>query len=184
MTDAEIRDAVIRELSWDSRVDETAVGVAVADRVVTLMGQVGSAAARIAAQEAAHRVCGVLDVVNDLVVKVPFGLSLTDTDLAHAVRHALEWDVDVPDTRIRSTVRDAWVTLEGSVDTLREREDAERAVRRLAGVRGVENKVEVTAIAIAPEGVREAIEAALARQALRAAGQIAITVHGGIVGLS
>lgn len=184
MTDVEIRDAVIRELSWDSRVDETAVGVTVAERVVTLTGQVGSEAARIAAQEAAHRVHGVLDVANDIVVKVPFGFSHTDTDLASAVRHALEWDVDVPDTRVRSTVRDAWVTLEGSVDTLRERGDAERAVRRLAGVRGVENTIEVTAIAVAPERLREGIEAALARQAFREARQIAVTVHEGVVSLS
>lgn len=184
MTDVEIRDAVLREIAWDSRVDEAAVGVTVADRIVTLAGHVRSEAEKVAAQEAAHRVHGVLDVANDLIVTVPFEFSHTDTDLARAVRHALEWDVDVPDTRIRSTVGDAWVTLEGSVDTLREREDAERAVRRLAGVRGIENKLEVTAAAIAPDRIREAIEAAFTRQASREARQIKVAVSDGVVTLS
>jgi osmotically-inducible protein OsmY len=184
MTDAEIRDAVLRELAWESRVDEATVGVTVADRIVTLTGTVRSEAERIAAQEAAHRVRGVLDVANDIVVKVPFGFSHTDADLARAVRHALEWDVDVPDNRIRSTVRDAWVTLEGTVDTLRERADAECAVRRLAGVRGVDDKMVISATQIAPERVREAIEAALARQASREAHAIDVRLADGIVTLS
>jgi osmotically-inducible protein OsmY len=184
MTDAEIRDAVLRELAWDSRVDEAAVGVTVQDRIVTLSGYVRSDAEKMAAQEAAHHVRGVLDVANDIIVKVPFGLGHTDTDLAGAVRHALEWDVDVPDTRIRSTVYDGWVTLEGDVDRLRQREDAERAVRRLSGVRGIENKIVVVVPAIAPERIREAIEAALARQASREARRIDVSVSDGVVTLS
>ncbi len=184
MTRAEIRDAVLRELAWDSRVDEAAVGVTVEDRTVTLTGRVGSAAEKIASQEAAHRVRGVLDVANDIVVKVPFGFSHTDTDLARAVRHALEWDVDVPDTRIHSTVYDARVTLEGSVDSLREREDAERVVRRLSGVRDIENRIVVAAAPVAPERVRQAIEAALARQATRDARHIGVTLSDGVVTLS
>jgi osmotically-inducible protein OsmY len=184
MTDTDIRDAVLRELAWDSRVDEAAVGVTVADRIVALTGYVRSDAEKVAAQEAAHRVHGVLDVANDLVVKVPFGFSRTDADIARAVRHALEWDVDVADSRIRSTVADAWITLEGTVDTLREREDAERTVRRLCGVRGIENRIAVVAPAIAPEHVREAIEAALERQASREARRIDVAVNESVVTLS
>lgn len=184
MTDAEIRDAVLRELAWDSRVDEASVGVTVQDRVVTLSGHVRSDAEKTAAQEAAHHVRGVLDVANDIVVKVPFGFGHTDGDLARAVRHALEWDVDVPDTRIRSTVADGWVTLEGDVDSVRQREDAEHAVRRLSGVRGIANEIVVVAPAIAPERVREAIEAALARQAAREARHLDVSVSDGVVTLS
>src|SRR5688572_4261876 len=94
-------------------------------------------AKREAAQEAAHRVAGVLDVANDVVVRGSGGSERSDTDLAFAVRSALEWDVMVPDVRIRSTVSNGHVTLEGDVDYWHEREDAARAVRNLSGVRGV-----------------------------------------------
>ena len=114
-TDTQIHHDVIEELKWDSRVDETEVGVQVAAGVVTLTGTVTSWAKRVAAQEAARRVIGVLDVANDLKVKAAGGLSRTDTEIAQAVRQALEWDVFVPNEKITSTVTDGWVTLEGPV---------------------------------------------------------------------
>jgi len=143
MTDLEIRNAVLRELAWDGRVDETAIAVTVRDRVVTLSGTARNDAEKIAAQAAAHRVSGVLDVANDIVVKVPFAIGHGDPDIASAVRHALESDVHVPDARIRSTVSDGWVQLDGDVDSEFERDAAERAVCRLSGVRGVRNRIVV-----------------------------------------
>jgi osmotically-inducible protein OsmY len=60
-TNPEIQQAVLHfELKWDTRVEETDVGVEVDAGVVTLTGTVGSWAMRMAAQEAAHRVAGVL----------------------------------------------------------------------------------------------------------------------------
>ena len=67
-TDSEIQQGVLRELKWDTRVEETEVGVGVNRGVVTLTGTVSSWAKKMAAQEAAHRVAGVLDVANDIQV--------------------------------------------------------------------------------------------------------------------
>jgi osmotically-inducible protein OsmY len=67
-TDSEIQQAVLRELKWDTRVEATDIGVEVDGGVVTLTGAVSSWAKRIAAQEAAHRVVGVLYVGNDVHV--------------------------------------------------------------------------------------------------------------------
>ena len=46
-TDAEIQQDVIRELKWDPRVEETEVGVQVANGIVTLTGTVSSLANRM-----------------------------------------------------------------------------------------------------------------------------------------
>jgi osmotically-inducible protein OsmY len=143
-SDTQIHHDVLEELKWDSRVDETEVGVQVAGGVVTLTGTVTSWAKRVAAQEAARRVIGVLDVANDIAVKVPGGFMRSDTEIAQAVRQALEWDVFVPNERITSTVTDGWVTLEGPVERGSQRDDAERAVRNLTGVKMVVNKITVT----------------------------------------
>lgn len=183
-TDSEIQQAVLRELKWDTRVDETDVGVEVDAGVVTLTGTVSSFAKRMAAHEAAHRVDGVLDVANDVQVKLPGSAGRTDTDIARAVRHALEWDVFVPDTRIRSTVSDGWVTLEGQVDYWNQRADAARAIRNLAGVRGVSNEIEIQPPKVIPYDVRKAIEGALERQAKREAQRINLDVRDGRVSLS
>jgi osmotically-inducible protein OsmY len=183
-TDTQIHHDVIEELKWDSRVDETEVGVQVAAGVVTLTGTVTSWAKRVAAQEAARRVIGVLDVANDLKVKAAGGLSRTDTEIAQAVRQALEWDVFVPNEKIASTVTDGWVTLEGPVERSTQREAAERAVRNLMGVKMVVNKITVTQPKAVIGDVRKAIEQALERRAEREARQIAVDVRDGTVTLT
>jgi len=98
--DVEIKQAVLRELAWDTRVQETEGGVEVDNGVVTLVGRVDSDAKKLAAQEAAHHVSGVSDVVNDLQVNVPEQEAHSDTDLAHRVRQTLVWDVMVPIPRL------------------------------------------------------------------------------------
>jgi hypothetical protein len=152
--------------------------------LVTLTGTVSSYAKRMAAQEAAHRVAGVLDVVNDIQVHLQGSLARTDTDIAQAVRHALEWDVVVPDTEIRSTVSDGWVTLDGEVGTWHERDSAERAVRNLAGVRGVNNRIKVNLPYVKTETIRDEIEEALERRADRHAKNIQIEIRDGVVKLT
>jgi len=183
-TDTQIHHDVIEELKWDSRVDETEVGVQVAAGVVTLTGTVTSWAKRVAAQEAARRVIGVLDVANDLKVKAAGGFSRTDTEIAQAVRQALEWDVFVPNEKITSTVTDGWVTLGGPVERSSQREAAERAVRNLMGVKMVVNKITVTQPKVVTGDVRKAIEQALERRAEREARQIGVDVRDGTVTLT
>jgi osmotically-inducible protein OsmY len=183
--DSEIQQAVIQELTWDPRVDETEVGVQVSNGVVTLTGNVGSWGRRWAAQEAAHRVAGVLDVANDVRVTRDGAVRRTDSQIAQAVRHALEWDVFVPEQRIRSTVSDGHVTLEGDVDYNTQREDAAKAIRNLIGVRGVSNLISVRPPQdLNRSDVRQAIEDALHRRAHREAMHIDVDVVDGKVTLS
>lgn len=183
-SDSQIQKDVLEELKWDTRVEETEVGVEVDQGIVTLTGTVSSYIKKLAAQEAAHRVLGVLDVANDIQVKVPGGQTLTDTEVAQAVRRALEWDVLVPDKRIRSTVTNGRVTLEGTVDLLREREDAEDTVGRLTGVHGVINRITVTAPKVQAEDIRKKVEDALKRRAEREAERIEVAVKEGTVTVS
>lgn len=175
-TDSQVQQDVLRELKWDTRVEASEIGVAVQQGIVSLAGTVDSYAKKLAAQDAAHRVFGVLDVANDIEVQIPGRIARTDADIAKAVRAALEWDVWVPEKRIKSTVSNGWVTLEGDVDMLRERGDAERAIRRLEGVRGVTNKIEAKPAKVKPEQVLEAIEEALERRAEREAHRIKVEV--------
>lgn len=181
--DAQLQREVLSELRWDTRIGGNDIGVAVTDGVVTLTGTNTNYAKKLAAQAAAHRVNGVLDVANDIEVKLSDDESRTDTEIARALRSALEWDVLVPDQNIESTVSHGWVTLAGSVNSLRQRDDAERAVWHLAGVRGVYNQITVGAAKADPAELRTDIEGALERRADRAAERIRVEVSDGTVNL-
>ena len=183
-SDDHVRRDVVAELAWDSRLSGAPVTVAVDDGIVTLTGVVECYAKKYAADEAAHRIAGVQDVANDLEVRVPYADVRSDTDIARAVRHALEWDVMVPDERIQSTVSDGFVTLDGTVDLLRQREDAAAAVRQLTGVRGVANRIRVAPPTITADDVEHTIQEVLARRAHREASGIEVTVRDGVVSLA
>src|SRR5229473_6185475 len=142
-SDEQIQKDVLAELKWDARLQPNEIGVAVNDGIVTLMGWVDSYTKRWAAEEAAHRVRGVLAVANDIEVRLPISAERTDADIAAAAVRALEWDALVPVDKIDITVSKGWVTLRGDVEWQFQKEDAERVVRRLAGVRGVTNLVVV-----------------------------------------
>lgn len=182
-SDSELKAQVLQELEWDSRVGLARLAVDVSDGVVTLTGIVTSYSKKLAAREAAHRVAGVLDVANDIEVR-PEGIFVrSDADIAHAVRHILEWDALVPDERIKSTVSDGWVTLEGDVDFWHQREDAENTVLRLEGVIGVTNEISITPKVVDPKELRKEIEYALERRADREAERLRIEVNDGAVDL-
>lgn len=184
-TDVEIREAVLAELGWDARVRETDVCVEVNAGVVALTGSLGSWAERVAAEEAAHRVVGVLDVVDDVEVNLPPSSAATDVEISHAVRTALKWDVRVPDRRIESTVEHGTVTLAGEVDFEPQRQDAERAVCNLAGVRRLVNKIRLKPPQIvSSHDVKASIEAALSRRLARELSHIQVEVEDGHARLS
>jgi osmotically-inducible protein OsmY len=179
-SDEEIQIDVLEELKWDTRVRPNEIGVAVKDGIVTLTGWVDSYLKKIAAEEAAHHVPGVKAVVNDIEVRLPGSAERTDADLAKAVLSALRWDAAIPAGKIDVTVSQGWVTLKGEVDYGFQKRDAERAVRRLAGVKGVTNLIIVKPpMTPTPTELKQSIEKALIRNAETDARHITVELQDG-----
>jgi osmotically-inducible protein OsmY len=163
-TDAQLKDDVIEELRWDPQIsDADAIGVGVKDGAVILSGHVPSYAEKLAAARAAERVNGVKAVANDLKVDLP-GAPRDDVDIAEAIAHVLEWNVQVPEDRVHATVEHGWVTLEGNVDHDHQRREVERMVRHVRGVTGLLNNITVRPPAN-PAQVQTLIEEMFKRQA-------------------
>src|SRR5438128_4118849 len=176
-SDEQIQRDVLEELKWDARVQPNEIGVAVKNGIVTLIGWVDSYTKRWAAEEAARRVRGVKAVANDIEVKLPVSAERTDADIAAAALHALKWHALIPDDQVKVTVSKGWITLEGEVDWQFERDDAEREVRRLTGVRGLTNLIKVKTRAT-PSELKQKIEDALVRSAQTDAQRITVEVQG------
>jgi len=175
--DVDIQRDVLNELTFEPRVQPNEIGVAVKDGVVTLTGSVDSYAKKWAAEEAAHRVRGVLAVANDIEVRLPTSAERTDPDIAAAAVRALEWDAAIPVEKLDVTVSKGWVTLRGEVEWQYQKQDAERVVRRLQGVRGVSNLI-VVRPRLSPTALKEKIEQALVRTAELDAQRITVKIEG------
>lgn len=183
-TRVQLQSDVRTELAWDPTVDDKDINITSEDGVVTLSGTVPSYANRLAAERAAERVYGVSAVANELTVAVPLRFQRTDTDIAQAVVDALMWDVEVPDMEVKAAVSSGWVTLVGDVEWRYQRDAAARAVRNLAGVRGVTNNITITVKPVSSYDVGKAIKDALERRADRTAEHITIDTAGTVVTLS
>jgi osmotically-inducible protein OsmY len=170
--DIRVRDTVLRQLEWDPAVDAGAVGVAAKDGAVTLTGYIDSYRGKLAAERAAKRVRGVRAVANDIEVRLK--LARTDTDIAADVAHALALRSTIPET-IQAAVHDGHVTLTGTVLWLFQKQDAERVVHHIRGVRGIQNYVTLAPQSVTKD-VRHRIVEALHRNASVDAQHILVAV--------
>ncbi len=174
-TDEEIQKDVLAELKWDAQVQPNEIGVSVKDGIVTLTGWVDSYLKKWSAEEAAHKAAGVKAVANDIEIRL--ATERTDADIAAAAVRALEWDAFVPSSQVHVTVSKGWVTLKGEVEWQYQKQDAERVVRRLLGVKGVTNLIGVKP-RVTPTDLKRKIEDALLRNAKFDASRISVEVQG------
>jgi osmotically-inducible protein OsmY len=163
-SDTEIREDVNDELQWDPQIlDPDAIGVAVKDGAVTLTGSVSTYVEKLAAARAAERVYGVKAVANELEVKLAGG-PRDDSDIATAIAHVLDNNVQIPEGRVHARVQSGWVTLTGEVDYDYQRREVERMVRQVRGVTGVTDLITIKP-PVSPEAVEAKIEDAFKREA-------------------
>jgi len=180
-SDNSLRDDVLLELKWDPKISSASdIAVAVKDGVVTLSGFVPRFWEKDAAEKAVKRVYGVRGIANDIEVKLFW--QRTDPEIARDAVHELESHVSIPADRIKVTVKDGWVTLEGTVDWEYQKSLAQSAMKKLKGVSGVTNKIQVTPKASATE-VKSKIEEALRRSAELDARRITVEIEGSTVKL-
>jgi osmotically-inducible protein OsmY len=174
-SDEAIREDVLFEFKWDPKIKSNDIAVAVKDGVVTLSGFVSSFWELDAAEKAAKRVYGVRAVANDLEVKLFW--QRTDPEIARDAIRVLESHVSIPSDQIKVTVKNGNVRLEGTVDWEYQKNLAQSAVKKLRGVTGVVNKIEVKP-RVSPSDVQEKIEEALRRSAELDARRIRVEVDG------
>ena len=178
-TDLRMREAVMRELEADPRLDASGIGVSAKADAVTLGGFVDTYAAKLAAERAAKRVRGVRAVANDIDVRLR--LTRADDEIARDAARVLEIQTRVPAT-VQVVVHHGHLTLTGSVEWLFQREAAEKAVRHIAGVAGIVNHVEVRP-ALSPKDISHRITSALHRNADVNARFIQVNIVGSVATL-
>ncbi|MBV8763681.1 MAG: BON domain-containing protein [Hyphomicrobiales bacterium] len=182
MSDGYLRQLVLDELDFEPSVDAVNIGVAVEKGVVTLSGHVASYAEKTAAEQAAQRVKGVRGIAEEIEVRYAHDKKTADDQIVQRALSIISWDARIPSGSVHVVVQQGWVTLSGAVEWFYQKRAAEAAVRKLSGVVGVSNKIEVTPRVQASD-VKTKIVAALERNADIEANAIKVAVEGGGVKL-
>ncbi len=179
-SDSDIKRDVEDELRWDPDIGSDDIAVAVKNGVVTLTGFVRSYGQKLQAEADAKRISGVVGLANDIEVRLPAVDQRPDPDIARDAVAALKAQLTYSWEAIKVLVHSGWVTLEGQVEWHYQRDRAEEAVRRIKGVKGVTNSIQLKP-AVTPSEIKRKIEDAFTRNAEIDAHNITVEAHGGEV---
>lgn len=179
-SDSDIKRDVEDELRWDPDVDATDMAVSVKDGVVTLAGFARSYNNKLEAEAAAKRVAGVIGLANDIEVRLPSLDQRPDPEIARDAIAAIRDRLPVAEEQVKVLVRNGWLTLEGQVEWDFQRTGAERAVRRVKGVKGVTNSIQIKP-RVQPSEIKRKIEEAFRRSAEIDANRITVEAPDGEV---
>ncbi len=178
MNDRDLRQDVLDELDFEPSIDSADIGVMAENGVVTLTGHVPNYSQKMAAERAVWRVRGVKAIAQKIEVRFAGDKKVNDDEIAQRALNILAWNGSVPRDAVRVKVQNGWVTLSGKVRWNYQRLAAESEVRKLSGVLGVSNDVELE-VAVRTVEVRQRILDALKRHALVEASRIRIDIEDG-----
>jgi osmotically-inducible protein OsmY len=192
-SDQEIRAEVDERLRWDVLVDDALIDVQVDDGRVELTGTVGSVAERSRAREDAW-VTGVeavdtsgLDVeywARDKRLRKDKYVAKSDTAIKDAVETAMFYDPRVNSMDVTTKVDGGYVTLRGTVGSLRAKRAAERDAWNTVGVLAVKNRIKVEAGTPTDEEVENRVEDFLSQDPYVERYEIGVEVRDGEVTLT
>jgi osmotically-inducible protein OsmY len=182
-TDLEVQTDVVDQLAYEPRVNSEHIGVSVENGVVTLSGTVSSYVEKRTAERSAQRVTGIRGIVEQIRVKMPDDRKRTDADIAIAISTQLQWHVQLPENKIKIAVENGRVTLSGELEWQYQRNEAEKVVRKTAGVIEINNHLTLKPTAQI-RNIKDKIQDALRREADREASHISVDVNDGKVILS
>lgn len=182
-TDSQLQQDILAELRWDPKINAAHIGVEVLKGVVTLSGHVDSFVEKWNAEQAVKRVPGVKILAVELDVMLPNDNKRSDTEIALAVSNALKHNIYRLDQFVKAKVEGAIVTLTGEAQWQYQVDAATNAIRYLAGVVEINNRV-LLKPSISVSAVKKDIDDAIQRRARNDMKNIQVEIKGNEVLLS
>lgn len=151
MKDNEILQRDVQDaLKWDTQLNTAEIEVTAINGIVTLTGIVDAPEKKATAQNTAKQIPGVLDVLENIEVKINSWEQKNDIDIAQAVLNAFRWNWNTLNNSIQVQVENGLVTLTGELEWHYQKEAATKVVNNLIGVKGLINNIRIDSNLTAP----------------------------------
>lgn len=138
-TDKEIAKAAVNALTWNNSVPEDKINIKVEDGWIYLSGQLNYAYQKDAAKKAVDNLLGVKGVVNTIQIKQ----TTEPTNIKDRIAKAFERSAEINAKNITVSVDGHTVTLRGTVNSIAEKDEAQKAAYMAPGVYEVKNELTV-----------------------------------------
>jgi osmotically-inducible protein OsmY len=138
-SDADLAHAAVNALRWNTQVPDERIQVKVSDGWLTLEGEVDRYYQRHAAEGAVRYLQGVKGVNSLITLRA----APTPDDIKQRIRDSIKRQAEIDADHVTVETSGSRVTLRGTVRSIAERRDAERAAWNAPGVTSVENDINV-----------------------------------------
>lgn len=138
-TDKEIAKGAVNAITWNTSVPDDKVSIKVEDGWVYLSGELNWFYQKDAAKKAVENLLGVKGVINSIQIKQ----AVEPTNIKDRITKAFERSAEVNAKNITVSVDGHTVTLQGTVNSIAEKDEAQRAAYLAPGVYEVKNELEV-----------------------------------------
>jgi len=138
-TDQEIAKRIVSALEWNASVPQEKINVKVEDGHVYLTGELEWDYQKKAAKKTIENLQGVSGVINSIHL-LP---KTTPDDIVKRIEDAFERSADIDANNIKVSIDGYIATLTGTVKSLKEKDDAKRAVYGAPGITEVKNELKV-----------------------------------------
>lgn len=138
--DSAIAEAAANALAWNMAIPMNAVKATVSDGWITLNGTVEWQFQKTAAEQAVHHLYGVTGLINAVAVKP----HVRPLDIKAKIESAFKRSAEVDAAAVKVEAHDSEVILSGTVKSLAERDEAERAAWSAPGVTRVDDRIAVS----------------------------------------
>ncbi|WP_372794620.1 BON domain-containing protein [Lutibacter sp.] len=138
-TDKEIAKAAVDALTWNTSIPEDKIAIKVEDGWVYLSGELNWFYQKDAAKKAVENLLGVKGVVNSIEIKQ----AVQPSQIKEKITKAFERSAQVDANKVSVIVDGHTVTLRGTVHSLAEKDEAQKAAYLAPGVYSVKNELKV-----------------------------------------
>jgi osmotically-inducible protein OsmY len=150
-SDGDVKRDVEDEIRYDADAESTDIAVSVDGGVLTLTGSVPSYRQKLHVETLARRISGRMRVANQIQVRVGASDSRSDAEIACDLIAKLNEELPFSCGHIKSTVKQGWITLGGECEWNYQLLRASDCARRVNGVAGIKECINLAARASATE---------------------------------
>jgi osmotically-inducible protein OsmY len=180
--DAAITAYVKEALRDDPAIDSLNIEVDVSDGIVTLNGTVPTLAARNYADKEVKKIAGVRGVINEITIPAS---NRPSGDISQDIQARIMFDPSIESNDITVSVNDGDVTLQGTVGSFDEKQEAGFLANGVRGVRAVDNHLAVKYTSTRPDNeILMDVQNAIQREVYLSGLPIAVAINNGVITLA
>lgn len=143
ITDNELKNEIMKQLEWDSRIDASQIKVEVQDGQVTLTGTTTCLFENGVIVNELSKIAGVKKIINNLNMVCITEEIPSDEEIEEKIETFLNIDSTIDTSNITIEVNRGVVYIKGTTNSFFQKKEVENAIYRVNGVRGVTNELAV-----------------------------------------